>query len=1254
MSDRFLRHAPLIFVDFPGRDSLKQIYGTFNSAMLSRLPALKSHAEALTESMVEFYTRSQLHFTADQQPHYIYSPRELTRWKYAIFEALPAVEDVEDLVRLVVHEGLRLFEDRLVYAEEKEWCNQTIDEVARKWFPTMDSERALKRPILFTNFIKKDYVSVSQEELKSYIEGRLRTFYEEELNVQLVVFDTVIDHILRIDRVLRQPLGHLLLVGASGVGKTTLTRFVSWLNNLQVFQIKAGRNYSVLDFDEDLRTVMKRAGCKQEKICFIFDESNVLSTAFLERMNALLASGEVPGLFDGEDYMALINQCKEAALRDGKIIDTEDELYKHFIHNVQRNLHVVFTMNPSNPDFSNRTASSPALFNRCVIDWFGDWSDDGLLQVANSFTDGIDISSDSFSKDVDFGGAADVDGEKAIDPRNELLSQCIVRLHVAVRDVNKKLMRSAKKFNYITPRDFLDFIKHFIELKAVKKSELVELQGHLNRGLEKLKESEDEVVAMQATLKAYQEDLRVQEQAAKEKLVAMLDEQRHAEKQKDISEKTASKLVQKQAEIAERKIRVDEDLGKAEPALIAAQESVSGIQKDQLGELRAYATPPAAVRVALEPVVALLTKQAAKPDWKEIRAALRREDFIRSIMNFDKNDIPTNVKVFIMNGYLRDEKTFDPAKIMNASRAAGPLALWVKSIIVYSDIFHSITPLRGELRQLEAEEAKMKEEQHMLDEKITQLEASIEDLKTEYAGLIAKVENIKHDMKTVKEKVDRSVQLIKNLSSERVRWEESSKNFVNQMACLVGDCLYAAGFLTYIGFFDHFYRRYLQLDWRDTIEQVSLKMRSEMKCIEFLSSPSERLSWEKEGLPSDELCIENASIMKQFNRYPLVVDPSDQALKFIMNHFAQQKIQKTSFADEGFMKHLETAIRFGLPLLVQDVEKIDPVLNSVLNKEVQKAGGRILIRVGDQDIDYSEAFVLYMITRDPNAAFTPDLCSRVTFVNFTVTPSSLQNQCLNIFLKEERPEIDKKRNDIIKLQGEFRVKLRQLEDKLLNELTVSEGNILTNDALIRTLDTLQNEAKEVAKEVAQADETMKEVEKVTAEYIPLANMASKIYFSLESLSAMHFLYQFSLQAFMHTLFSVIQKSEKLGQVPRSNPEARRQCLTQEFFAKTYETTCRGLLQVHETLFALRLVQIRKQGDEKFDRVFGLLLKSTSVLDSRASLLGGRLTQSESAGIEELEKAREFSGLLASMENDEARWLAFLDHAAAETVVPEPW
>jgi len=89
-----------------------------------------------------------------------------------------------------------------------------------------------------------------------------------------------------------------------------------------------------------------------------------------------------------------------------------------------------------------------------------------------------------------------------------------------------------------------------------------------------------------------------------------------------------------------------------------------------------------------------------------------------------------------------------------------------------------------------------------------------------------------------------------------------------------------------------------------------------------------------------------------------------------------------------------------------------------------------------------------MFTRNANAKFTPDLCSRVTFVNFTVTPSSLMSQCLNIYLKNEREEIDKKRLGLLKLQGEFKEKLREKEDQLLDALNKAEGEILENEALI--------------------------------------------------------------------------------------------------------------------------------------------------------------------------------------------------------------
>ena len=107
---------------------------------------------------------------------------------------------------------------------------------------------------------------------------------------------------------------------------------------------------------------------------------------------------------------------------------------------------------------------------------------------------------------------------------------------------------------------------------------------------------------------------------------------------------------------------------------------------------------------------------------------------------------------------------------------------------------------------------------------------------------------------------------------------------------------------------------------------------------------------------------------------------------------------KTTLSDKNFMKQLEAALRFGTALLVSDVDKVEPILNSVLNRETHKQGGRVLITVGDQDIDFSPSFNMVMVTRDASAIFTPDLCSRVTFVNFTTTQSSLQNKCMNTLL----------------------------------------------------------------------------------------------------------------------------------------------------------------------------------------------------------------------------------------------------------------
>lgn len=292
---------------------------------------------------------------------------------------------------------------------------------------------------------------------------------------------------------------------------------------------------------------MRSAGVEKKKICFIFDESNVLGAAFLERMNALLAGGEVPGLFDGDDYTKLIAACKEEARKNNKMLDTEEEIYKQFTKDVQRNLHVAFTMNPANADFSNRSASSPALFNRCVIDWFGDWADDGLLQVAKEFTKYLDIQSSSFTKSVDMGNMKQEPGQKRSDPKHELLCQCIVDMHISVRDLNTKLSKSAKKFNFITPRDFLNFIKQFISLQSEKKGELEELQSHLQVGITKLKNTEQSVADLSNKLKSYDIELKNKKDQVNKKMTMLTDQSQKVNQKKDFAEKQKAQLEIKQA-----------------------------------------------------------------------------------------------------------------------------------------------------------------------------------------------------------------------------------------------------------------------------------------------------------------------------------------------------------------------------------------------------------------------------------------------------------------------------------------------------------------------------------------------------------------------------------------------------------------------------------------------------------------------------------------------------------------------------------
>lgn len=1241
MGARFLRHAPLVMVDYPGEVSLHQIYGTFNSAVLKIIPNLRGYSDPLTKAMVQLYIESQARFTSKIQPHYVYSPRELTRWVRGLYEAIRPLESlsIEGLVRIWAHEALRLFQDRLVAEDERKWTDDAVRRIAFEHFPNINDETALRGPILYSNWLSKNYVPVEREQLRDFVKARLKTFCEEEVDTPIILFNDVLEHVLRIDRVFRQPQGHLILIGVSGSGKTTLSRFVAWMNGLKVFQIKVHGKYSASDFDDDLRDVLRRSGCKGEKICFVMDESNVLDSGFLERMNTLLANAEVPGLFEGDEFAALMTACKEGAQRQGLLLDSQDELYKWFTQQIIKNLHIVFTMNPPEDGLSSKAATSPALFNRCVLNWFGDWSDQALFQVGSELTQSVDLDHPNFVA-PDSIPVAYRDLSLPASHRDAVINS-MVYFHHSLHRFNQRLLKQQGKKTFLTPRHFLDFVDQCVRLFDEKREDLEEQQRHLNVGLEKLRDTVAKVRDLRASLAQKKIQLERKDAEANEKLQRMIADQREAEQRKSASLKIQAHLDKQEDEVAKRKEVVNADLAKAEPAVKDAAEAVGNIKRQHLTEVRSMGNPPAGVKLALEAVCTLLGHKI--DSWKTIQAIVRRDDFIASIVGYDnEHQMTRSHRIRMQNEFLsKDEFTYE--RVNRASKACGPLVQWVEAQVNFSDILDRIGPLREEADQLEEQALQTKAEAKAIEITIANLENSIATYKSEYAALISETQSIKSEMSRVENKVNRSVKLLDSLSAERTRWESGSKSFETQISTIVGDVLIAAAFLAYSGLYDQQLRKAMVDDWLDQLAQSGIKYKMHNPVTEYLSNADQRLRWQEHGLPVDDLCTENAIILKRFNRYPLIIDPSGRATEFLQNESKERQLTVTSFLDDSFIKQLESSLRFGNPILIQDAEHLDPVLNHVLNKEYQKTGGRVLIQLGKQEIDFSPAFRLYLSTRDPSAMFPPDICSRTTFVNFTVTQSSLQTQSLNDVLKSERPDVDQRRTNLVKMQGEFSTHLRALEKRLLQALNESRGNILDDDVVIETLETLKKEAGEISRKVAETEGVMAEVETITQQYNVIARACSAVFAVLEQLHHLHHFYQFSLYYFINIFDSVLHSNPNLHAL--KDYTARGEVILRDLFINTYRRTSLSLLQKDRVTLAMLLAQASPYPMDK------------SLIESilNPGLTGNDVSTNDHLRTDAHAKAARFLPLKPFIsEISDKLWDRFCTEELAENYVPRVW
>lgn len=466
--------------------------------------------------------------------------------------------------------------------------------------------------------------------------------------------------------------------------------------------------------------VLRRAGPKGEKMVFILDEGKVMDMAFLELMNTLLANGEVPGLFEGDEYASLMSQCKDASTRQGVMCQGNEELYKWFTGEIMKNLHVVFTMNPMEDGMADRAATSPALFNRCVLDWFGDWSEPALFQVAQEFTARMALDRAGYEAPMSFPHA--FDGGPDAPGHRDAVANAFVAVHQAVRGASERMHRREVIKAFVTPRHLLEAVEQFQALYNEKRSKLEEKQLFLNVGLKKLEDTFQQVEGMKSVLSAKAEQLARKNDDANAKLQIILANQQEAEEKKKQSKSFAELLATKQEQAGVETSKVREQLAGVEPMVAEAREAVSGIQKKDLKEIQALRNPPQPVKLTCECVLHMLGEDRAAGDWKPVRAAIMADDFIKRVTDFDSTGVTPKIRKAIEPYMNNDDCTVERA--YHASKACGPLMKWATAQVSYCTILLSIEPLRALAAKLEAESAEMKVQQDETEALINELEAS--------------------------------------------------------------------------------------------------------------------------------------------------------------------------------------------------------------------------------------------------------------------------------------------------------------------------------------------------------------------------------------------------------------------------------------------------------------------------------------------------------------------------------------------------
>lgn len=484
--------------------------------------------------------------------------------------------------------------------------------------------------------------------------------------------------------------------------------------------------------------------------------------------------------------------------------------------------------------------------------------------------------------------------------------------------------------------------------------------------------------------------------------------------------------------------------------------------------------------------------------------------------------------------------------------------------------------------------------------------------------------------------------------SEKERWKIDLAHLHIEQEQLIGTCLLSASFLAYTGAFSWDFRRtMIYNDWLMDITEKEIPIMSPISFEAVLSSDVEVSTWNSQGLPPDEFSVQNGILTSRATRFPLCIDPQQQALTWIKRKEAKNNLKTLSFADSDFLKHLEMSIKFGVPVLFQDVDDyIDPVIDNVLERNVKVVSGQTIVLLGDKEVDVDQNFRMYLTTKLVNPSFDPAVYAKALVINYAVTETGLEDQLLSVTVRTERPDLEDMRENLISESSANKNLLKELEDSLLHMLTTTTGNMLDNIDLVDTLENTKTKASEVMEKLELAKVTSREIEVLRDGYRSVAKRGALLFFVLSDMAQVSFMYQYSLGSYLVVFTYSIRKA-----VPDVILSKRLNNIITTLTKNIYDYGCTGIFERHKLLFSFQITAKLEQSTGALaQQQLDFFIKGSVSLDQGATK--PPLSWITSKAWNDIIKLsvdfpESFTGLIEHMERNGDEWTAWYDLEAPE-------